>query len=94
MATVEDTISHPLVQQVLSGAKRKLAHKTTKSKPITPEILAALVDKFGNESASLAGAALQHLRVVDLIGQDVVGCAGFKRLAQRVRHSRQLWQVH
>ena len=24
--------------------------------------------------------ALQRLRVVDLIGQDVVGCAGFKRL--------------
>ena len=38
--------------------------------------------------------ALQRLRVLDLIGQDVVGCAGFKRLAQRVRHSRQLWQVH
>ena len=31
----------------------------------------------------------------DLIGQDVVGgCAGFKRLARRVGHSRQLWQVH
>ena len=31
----------------------------------------------------------------DLIGQDVVGgCAGFKRLARRVRYSRQLWQVH
>ena len=28
----------------------------------------------------------------DLIGQDVVGgCAGFKLLARRVRHSRQLW---
>ena len=38
--------------------------------------------------------ALQRLRVVDLIGQDVVGCAGFKRLARRVRHSRKLWQVH
>ena len=54
MATVEDTTSHRLVQQVLSGAKRKLAHKTTKNEPITPEILAALVDKFGNEAASLA----------------------------------------
>ena len=38
--------------------------------------------------------ALQRLNVVDLIGQDVVGCAGFKWLARRGRHSRQLWQVH
>ena len=27
--------------------------------------------------------ALQRLRVVDLIGQDVVGCVGFKRLVQK-----------
>ena len=38
--------------------------------------------------------ALQRLRVVDLIGQDVVGCDGFKQLGGRVRQSRQLWQVH
>ena len=46
------------------------------------------VDKY------LQLVALQHLHVIDLIGQDVVGCAGFKQLARRVRYSRQLWQVH
>ena len=50
---MEDT-SHPLVQQILAGAKRKLSHKTTKKEPITPEILAALVNKFGREQTSLA----------------------------------------
>ena len=52
--TVEDTTSHSLVQQILSGAKRKLAHKITKKEPITPEILTALVDKFGDERAPLS----------------------------------------
>ena len=51
---MEDTTSHPLVQQILAGAKRRLAHKTTKKEPVTPEILAALVDKFGKEQASLS----------------------------------------
>ena len=41
MATVEDTTNHPIVQHVLAGAKRKLAHKTVKE-PITPEILTNL----------------------------------------------------
>jgi hypothetical protein len=30
MATVEDITSHPLVVQVLAGAKRMLSHRTTK----------------------------------------------------------------
>ena len=37
---------------------------------------------------------LVALQCLHVIGQDVVGCAGFKRLARRVRHSQQLWQVH
>ena len=37
--------------------------------------------------------ALHHMHVVDLIGQDMVGRAGFKWLARTVGHSRQLWQV-
>ena len=53
VATVEDTTTHPLVQQVLAGAKRKLAHKTTKKEPITPEILATLIDRFGRPQAPL-----------------------------------------
>ena len=71
MATVEDTTSHPLVQQILSGAKRKLAHKTVKKEPITPEILSALVDKFGTEQASLS-----DIRTLSMC---LVGYAGFFR---------------
>ena len=44
---MEDTTSHPLVQQIL--AKHTLAHRTTKKEPVSLEILAALVDKFGGE---------------------------------------------
>ena len=54
MASVKETTSHPLIQQVLSGAKRKLTQKTTKKEHTTPEILSPLVDKFGNEQASLS----------------------------------------
>ena len=71
VATVEDTTFHPLMQQVLSGAKRKLAHKTTKKEPITPEILSNLVDKFGNK-----GAPLSDVRTLTMC---LVGYAGFFR---------------
>ena len=53
--TVEDTMSHPLVIQVLAGIKRKLACPTVKKEPITPEILSTLVSKFGQQDASLSG---------------------------------------
>ena len=66
---MEYTTSHPLVQQILAGAKRKLAHKTTKKEPITPEILATLVDKFGREQASLSD--------VHTLTMCLVGYAGF-----------------
>ena len=71
LATVEDTTAHPLVQQVLAGAKRKLAHKTVKKEPITPGILARLVDKFG-----LPGATLPNVRTLTMC---LVGYAGFFR---------------
>ena len=54
MATVEDVTSHQLVVQVLAGAKRILAHKTSKKEPLMLEHLHALVEKFGSEKASLA----------------------------------------
>lgn len=63
MATVEDTTSHPLVQQISSGAKRKLAHKTVKRS------LLALIDKFGTEQASLSD--------ICTLSMCLVGCAGF-----------------
>ena len=61
LATVEDTTTHPLVQLVLAGAKRKLAHKTVKKEPVIPEILPSLVDKFG-----LPGATLPKVRTLTM----------------------------
>jgi integrase len=54
MATVEDITDHPIVVQVLAGAKRLLAHKTTKKEPITTEHLTLLLQRFGSRDASLA----------------------------------------
>ena len=71
VATVEDTTTHPLVQQVLAGAKRKLAHKTTKKEPITPEILATLIDRFGQPQAPLSD--------VRTLAMCLIGYAGFFR---------------
>ena len=44
VALVEDTTVHPMVQQVLAAARRILGKKTNKKEPITPEIVAALVE--------------------------------------------------
>ena len=53
VACVEDPTLHPLVQNVVAGFKRILAHQTKKKEPIMPEILQALVEKFNVEGASL-----------------------------------------
>lgn len=71
LAMVEDTTTHPLVVQVLAGAKRQLACPTVKKEPITPEILTKLVDKFGQEDASLL-----NVRTLTVV---LVGYAGFLR---------------
>ena len=71
MATVEDTTNHPIVQHVLAGAKRELAHKTVKKEPITPEILTNLIEKFGQPEASLFD--------VRTLTMCLVGYAGFFR---------------
>ena len=42
LAVVEDPTDHPLVKQVLAGAKCILVHKTVKKEPITAEILQKL----------------------------------------------------
>ena len=57
--------------QVLAGAKRMLAHRTTKKEPMTPEILAQLVDKFAGTDADLG-----DLRIVTWC---LIGFAGFLR---------------
>ena len=46
LAVVEDPTDHPLVKNVLAGAKRILAHRTVKKEPITAEILQKLYDRF------------------------------------------------
>ena len=53
LAVVEDPTDHPLVKQVLAGAKRILAHRTIKKEPITPEILRRLYDTFVTPTAQL-----------------------------------------
>ena len=71
VALVDDPTQSDLVKQVLAGAKRMLAHRTTKKEPITPEILAQLVDKFAGIDADLG-----DLRVVTWC---LIGFAGFLR---------------
>ena len=53
LAVVEDPTDHPLVKQVVAGAKRILAHKTCKKEPITAEILHKLYDRFVPKEAEL-----------------------------------------
>ena len=71
IATVEDTMIHPLVVQVLAGIKRKLACATTKKEPITPEILSTLVSRFGQQ---LQDASLSDIRTLSIC---LLGFAGF-----------------
>ena len=77
LACVEDPTQHPLVKQVLDGAKRILAHKVSKKEPITPEILKALFDKFANKSASLS-----DIRTLTII---FLGYAGFFRYSEMAK---------
>ena len=53
IVVVEDPTDHPLVRQILAGAKRILAHKTIKKELITAAILQKLHDKFVTEDAGL-----------------------------------------
>ena len=71
LATVEDATAHPLVRHSLAGDKRILAHRTVKKEPITSEIVAGLVDKFGLPEASLAN--------ICALVMCLIGYAGFFR---------------
>ena len=71
VAVVEDPTDHPLVKQVLAGAKRILAHKTTKKEPITVDILKKLYDKFVTCDAGLP--------VIRTMAICLLGYAGFFR---------------
>ena len=74
MAVVEDPTKHPLVAQVVAGAKRILAKPTTKKEPISAEILASLVQKFGQASASLT-----DIRTLTIC---LISYAGFFRFSE------------
>ena len=77
LAAVEDTTGHPLVAQVVAGAKRKLACSTSKKEPITTEILSNLVTRFGGSDASLA-----DVRTLTIC---LLGFAGFLRYDELTR---------
>ena len=51
LAVADDPTQNDLVKQVVAGAKRILAHKTTNKEPITPEILEKLVEIFAQEES-------------------------------------------
>ena len=68
---MEDPTDHPLVRHVLPGAKRILAHKTTKKEPITAEILQKLCQKFVTEDSGLS--------VIRTMAICLLGYAGFFR---------------
>ena len=74
LACVEDPTGHPLVKQVLEGAKRMLSHRVNKKEPITPEILRSLVDRYATEQATLA-----DIRTLTIC---LLGFAGFFRYSE------------
>ena len=74
IACAEDPTQSEMVKQVLAGAKRILAHKTTKKEPITPEILSHLVDRFAGVEADL-----DDVRVITWC---LIGFAGFLRYSE------------
>ena len=74
LAVVEDPTDHPLVKQVLAGAKRMLAHKTCKKEPITPDILQKLYDMFVTRDADLS--------IIRTMAICLLGFAGFFRFSE------------
>ena len=74
LAVVEDPAEHPLVKQILAGAKRILAHRTTKKEPITPEILQRMFEKFITPSADLP--------IIRTMTICLLGFAGFFRFSE------------
>ena len=74
MAMVEDTMMHPLVQQVLAGARRILAKKTKKKEPITPEILASFVEHLL--------VKMPFCQIICTITVNLLGFAGFFRFSE------------
>ena len=53
LAVVDNPTEHSPVRQVLAGAKRLLAHQTSKKEPVTADILQKLHDKFVTSETGL-----------------------------------------
>lgn len=68
VAVAEDPTKHPLISQVVAGAKRMLAKPTVKKEPITPEILASLVREFGKPEATLTDVRTLAICLVSYAG--------------------------
>ena len=71
---MEDPADHPLVKQILAGAKQILAHKTMKKEPITPKILHRMFVKFATPAAQLP--------IIRTMAICLLGYAGFFRLSE------------
>ena len=68
MATIEDPTHHPIVRNVLEGAKRMLAQHVPRKEPITLEILARLVEKFATPDANLSAVRTLTICLVAYAG--------------------------
>ena len=89
LACVEDPTGHPLVKQVLEGAKRMLAHRVNKKEPITPEILRSLVDRYATEQATLA-----DIRTLTICLLGFVGFFRYSELAKIKECDLQFFEDH
>ena len=90
VATIEDTITHPLVQQVIAGAKRRLAHKIVKKEPIMPEILGKLVEKLDQAKAPLSDIRTLTMCLVRYADFWKLSEADVKFYTERLKVSRSL----
>ena len=68
MAVCEDPTKHPLVEQMLAGAKRILAKPVVKKQPITTSMLSSLVAKCGGKDASLSDVRTLAICLVSFAG--------------------------
>ena len=86
---VENPTDHPLVKQVVAGAKRILPHKTCKKEPITAEILHKLYDKFVSKEAELP---IIRTMIICLLGY--AGFFRFNELASLKESDMKFYEDH
>ena len=72
LALREDPTEHPLVGQMLAGAKRILCKPVAKKQPITPSMLSLLVSRFGGKDAPLSDVRTLAICLVSFAGSCVL----------------------